>query len=179
MNLYLDGILVDGPRLLNGSSTISSQSDKPCFGDSVGTSGYPAYGNYKGMVDELRIYGRGLTGLEVSQVYQGDFSNKGFLEFLAIDKPIVATRKPTGVLPSQAIMQVEVLSIGGEVTEYEETIDLTFKSDTIPGMQAWYNAGNTGSSLANGAVIENWQDTSGYGRDMGFTSGNPPFLQLR
>ena len=82
------------------------------------------------------------------------------------------------MLPNQAIVQVEVLSI--EVTlDSEETIDLTFKSDTIAGMQAWYNAANTGSSLANGAVIENWQDSSGYGRDMAFTSGNPQALQLR
>ena len=37
------------------------------------------------------------------------------------------------------------MSVGGEVYESEETIDLTFKIDSFPGMQAWYSAENTGS----------------------------------
>ena len=42
-------------------------------------------------------------------------------------------------------MQMEVLSIGGEIFESTETIDLTFHSDTFPGMEAWYSAQDTGS----------------------------------
>ena len=73
-------------------------------------------------------------------------------------------------------MKVEVVSVGGEVYESEETIDLTFKIDSFPGMQAWYSAENTGSPLQNGATISSWIDLSGNGRDMGSTSGNPRFF---
>ena len=75
-------------------------------------------------------------------------------------------------------MQMEVLSIGGELLQSQETLDLTFKADTFPGMEAWYSANNTGSNLSNGDTITNWMDLSGNGRDMGYTSGNPDILIL-
>ena len=102
------------------------------------------------------------------------FSNEGFIDFIAIDKPVIATPKPS-YYPIRN-MQMEVLSIGGEIFESTETIDLTFRSDTFPGMEAWYSAQDTGSPLDNGDVISNWSDLSGKGRDMGYTSGNPRFL---
>ena len=44
-------------------------------------------------------------------------------------------------------------------------------------MQAWYSAQDTGSVLENGEIISNWNDISGNGRDMGYTSGNPRFFK--
>ena len=176
-NLFLNGNLEDGPILLNSSSTISGQTQKPRIGNMEATSAFPNhFGFYKGDIDEVRIYDRGLGIDEVEKIYAGDFQNEGFIDFIAIDKPVIATLKPSGVLPDQAIMQMEVLSIGGEIFESTETIDLTFRSDTFPGMEAWYSAQDTGSPLDNGDVISNWSDLSGKGRDMGYTSGNPRFL---
>ena len=124
------------------------------------TSAFPNhFGFYKGDIDEVRIYDRGLGIDEVEKIYAGDFQNEGFIDFIAIDKPVITTLKPSGVLPDQAIMQMEVLSIGGEIFE-SETIDLTFRSDTFPGMEAWYSAQDTGSPLDNGDVISNWSDLS-------------------
>ena len=176
-SLYLNGTLQSGPVYLQTSSTISGQNDKPLIGKIEGTSVLPSYyGNYKGEIDEVRIYDRGLGSDEVQAIYNGDFQNEGFLEFIAIEKPVISTLRPSGVLPDQAIMQVEVLSIGGEIMETEETIDLTFKADTFSGMQAWYSAQDTGSPLENGETITNWLDLSGNGHDMGYTSGNPRYL---
>ncbi len=176
-NLYLNGVLADGPVFLKSSATISGQADKPVVGKVEGTSVFPSYfGHYKGRIDEVRIYDRGLDPDEVVRIHDGDFANQGFLEFIAIDKPTISALRPTGVLPDQAIMQVEVLSIGGEIHQFEETIDLTFKSDTFSGMQAWYSSQDTGSSLENGEVMTNWLDLSGKARHMGYTSGNPRYL---
>ena len=49
--------------------------------------------------------------------------NQGFLDFIAIEKPSIATLRPSSVLPDQAIMQMEVLSIGGELLQSQETLD--------------------------------------------------------
>ena len=176
-SLYINGILDDGPTLLESTATISGTTDKAYVGKREGTSPLPGqYGFYKGLIDELRVYDRGLGADEIAMIHDGDFANEGFLEFIAIDKPVILTHSPLGVLPDLATMQVEVLSIGGDVYEFEETIDLTFNADSFPGMQAWYSAEDTGSPLDNGDVISSWIDLSGNSRDMGSTSGNPRYF---
>ena len=79
-NLFLNGNLEDGPILLNSSSTISGQTQKPRIGNMEATSAFPNhFGFYKGDIDEVRIYDRGLGIDEVEKIYAGDFQNEGFI----------------------------------------------------------------------------------------------------
>ena len=67
-----------------------------------GSSLFPGYGSYRGHVDEFRIYDRGLSALEITEINEGDSINDGSLEFLAIKKADVFTMTATDILPTKA-----------------------------------------------------------------------------
>ncbi|MGY8714481.1 MAG: LamG-like jellyroll fold domain-containing protein, partial [Verrucomicrobiia bacterium] len=180
--LYLDGAMQGTPTLL-GYPMISLHSEIPSFGAVSGSSVLSGFGNYKGHLDELRIYDRGLPEPDVISIFNGDSLNEGFLEFRAIEKPVVLTKSPINILPTQATLRAEVVSIGGEITTTQSVVDQTFKIDTITGLSAWYsaqdmngdNVEDLGQVLSNGDVVSEWRDGSGKQRNMLSTSGNPRF----
>ncbi|MBT7650562.1 MAG: hypothetical protein HN553_06280, partial [Opitutae bacterium] len=182
LKLYLDGAQ-QGEAAILDYSTVSLHPDAPSFGRRIGTNVYSDFGNYKGQLDNLRIYDRGLVETEVISIYDGDSPNDGFLEFLAIEKAEVQTLSPVNVLPTQATIRAEVLSIGGEINLAESIVDKSFSIESIPGMQAWYsvqdldgdNIDDQGNILSNGDQIIQWMDGSGQSRNMAYTSGNPRF----
>ena len=182
MKLYVDGSLKAGPGLLL-DSTISLHQETPSFGMTQGTSQYPAFGFFKGQLDDLRIYDRGLSESEVLEVFAGDVPNDGFIEFLGIEKPVLETRNPLEVMPTHATLRAEIFSIGGLVTTTETVIDRSFKPDTIEGMAVWYSAqdmngdltDDLGQVLGNGATVSEWKDGSGNGRDMTAIQGDPTY----
>jgi hypothetical protein len=104
----------------------------PSFGSTSGSSVYSGFGNYKGLLDELRIYDRGLVEGDVNLIFNGDSLNEGFLEFRAIEKPVVVSKSPIDILPTQATLRAEVISIGGEVNTVRTVTDQSFKTDTVP-----------------------------------------------
>ena len=60
---------------------------------------FPNYGSYKGFLDDLRIYDRGFDAGEVAEIFEGDYTNNGYLDFLAIDKPDIITKSAIDVSP--------------------------------------------------------------------------------
>ncbi|MDA8823656.1 LamG domain-containing protein, partial [Opitutales bacterium] len=182
LKLYLNGAQ-QGEAAILDYSTVSLHPVAPSFGRTIGTNVYSDFGNYKGQLDNLRIYDRGLVEAEVISIYDGDSPNDGFLEFLAIEKAEVQTLSPVNVLPTQATIRAEILSIGGEVNLAESIVDKSFSIESIPGMQAWYsvqdldgdNIDDQGDILSNGDQIIQWMDGSGQSRNMAYTSGNPRF----
>ena len=134
-------------------------------------------------MDEVRIYDRGLTEEEVSQVYDGDMINTGVVSLHAIELPQIVTTPATDVFPEKATLNANVLSTGGVITVIDEIRDLTFNAGTAPGIVGWYSASDMdgdakddlGLTYQNGAVVTSWKDSSGFMRDMTSTSGNPTY----
>ena len=183
LKLYLDGIIQGGHALLD-YPMVALHPEVPSVGAPKGTSVFSGFGNYQGFVDEIRVYDRGLSESEVNLIFGGDSLNEGFIEFLAINKPVVLTKSPTNVLPFQATLRAEVLSNGGEVTVSQSVVDLSFKVDTFSGLAGWYSAQDMdgdniedlGLVLSNGDVVTEWMDGSGKQRNMLGVSGNPRFF---
>ena len=76
LKLYLDGELVDGPVSLH--VVISFQSQRTAFRYAPqGTFALEDYGYFNGLMDDLRIYERGLSAEEISQLLAGDVNNSG------------------------------------------------------------------------------------------------------
>ena len=172
MKMYLDDSLQGNP-VVHSSSFISTHLEKPSLGGLTGTSSFPSYGSFLGNVDELRIYDRGLTNVEVSEVYNGDYTNNGSLDFLAIRKASVFAVSAVDVMPTQATMRVDVESIGGEVQVVDESLDLSFKTSTFDTMQAWFSSYNLSTEVQNGGQISFWTDLSGSGKHFENSSGDP------
>ncbi|MBT5717319.1 MAG: LamG domain-containing protein, partial [Opitutae bacterium] len=183
LKLYLNGILQGEPALLD-YPMVSLHPEIPSIGAPQGTSVFSGFGNYQGYVDEVRVYDRGLSEAEAGLIFAGDSSNEGFIEFLSIKKPVVLTKSPTNVLPSQATLRAEVVSTGGEIIVTRSVVDLSFKVDTFSGLAGWYsaqdmngdNVEDQGSLLSNGDVVTEWMDGSGKQRNMLGVSGNPRFF---
>ena len=127
-----------------------------------------------GWLDELRIYDRGLDQNEVTRVFEGDFLNDGFIDFLAIEKPVVETQSPIDVTPSKATMRVEVLSIGGEIETVNLSADTDFKSDTFVRFR--HGSQLITDDFSNGEVIDEWSDLTGSGKHFENMSGDPRVL---
>ena len=80
-----------------------------------------------------------LSENEVNAIFQGDSENEGFIQFRAIEKPVVITKSPTNVLPTQATLRVDVTSIGGQVDVISTVVDESFQGfyswAFLPGIQ--------------------------------------------
>jgi hypothetical protein len=77
LKLYLNGAQ-QGEAAILDYSTVSLHPVAPSFGRTIGTNVYSDFGNYKGQLDNLRIYDRGLIEAEVISIYDGDSPNDGF-----------------------------------------------------------------------------------------------------
>ena len=182
LTLYVDGVQ-QGESAILEYSTISLHPETPSFGMTQGSNVFDNYGNYQGSLDNLRVYDRGLSKREVESIFLGDSPNDGFIEFIAIEKPTIRTLSPTDVLPTQAVLRAELLSIGGDLKTSSVSSDKSFSYESISGMQAWYsvqdmdgdNVIDNGDVLSNGDQVIQWMDSSGHGRNMVYTSGNPRF----
>jgi hypothetical protein len=173
--LYLNGLLQNEP-VVHSTGLISMHIEEPSLGSATGTSSFSGYGKFMGTLDELRIYGRGLDANEVASIYAGDFVNDGFLDFYAIEKPVVITQSPLDVTPSQATMRVEVQSIGGEIETVNLSSDTNFNKDTFSTLQAWFSGFELVDNFANGEEIDVWEDLSGSGKNFENVSGDPRVL---
>ena len=173
--MYLDGLL-NGDPSIHSSGVISLHLEDPSLGAVNGSSLFPGYGNYRGFFDELRIYDRGIDEFEVTQVFDGDSENEGFLDFLAIEKPSIITLSAVDVMPTEATMRVEVQSIGGDIEYIDSSADFTFRQDTFEILQAWYSSYSLANDFSNGEIIESWTDQSGSGKDLNNFSGDPRVL---
>ena len=69
LKLYLDGQMVDGPVSTPGNGTVSSHDEVPAVGAPQGTLTLEDFGNFNGLVDDLRVYDRGLSGNEINQLF--------------------------------------------------------------------------------------------------------------
>ncbi len=176
LKLYLDGQLVDGPVSLQGSETIPSHDETPAVGAPQGTFSLDNFGNFNGLIDDLRVYDRGLTAEEMSKLFLGDVNNSGVIEYRAIQKPAVRTLSALDARPQSVILRAEVTSIGGDLLISSNSSDNSFQKGTISGLQAWYAAQSIAG--ANGASISSWKDESGYGRDFENVEGNPRLLSF-
>ena len=109
-------------------------------------------------------------------IFEGDFRNDGFLDFLAIEKPQILTQTAIDVTPSQATMRVEVQSIGGEVQTVNTSSDFSFKGNTFETLQGWYSGYSLADDYNNGEILSSWSDISGGGRNFENVSGDPRVL---
>ena len=180
--LYVDGYL-SGNSQLFASEALPAHDEDPALGKIIGSAVYSGLGNFKGLLDEVRIYDRGLTAEEVDQVHSGDMLNTGVVSMHAIELPQIVTTPATNVFPKTATINANVLSTGGVITIIDEIRDLTFNAGTAPGIVGWYSASDMdgdgeedlGFTYGNGAVVASWNDASGFMRDMTSTSGNPTY----
>ncbi|MBC8348793.1 MAG: putative Ig domain-containing protein, partial [Verrucomicrobia bacterium] len=180
--LYVDGA-ISGSSQLFGSAILPAHADPPAIGKTIGTAVFNGLGNFKGLLDEFRIYDRGLTQEEVTQVYDGDMINTGVVSLHAIELPQIVTTPATDVFPERATLNANVLSTGGVITVIDEIRDLTFNAGTAPGIVGWYSASDMdgdakddlGLTYRNGAVVTSWKDSSGFMRDMVSSSGDPTY----
>ena len=174
LKLYLDGQLVDGPVSVQGNGTVSSHDEVPAVGAPQGTLTFENFGNFNGLIDDLRIYDRGLSENEINQLFLGDVNNSGVIEYRAIKKPEVRTLSALDARPQSVILRAELTSIGGDISESTSSIDLSFQKGTISGLQAWYTAENI--VVNNGATVTKWKDRSDYQRNFENVEGNPRLL---
>ena len=173
--MYLDGQLMNQP-VIHSSGVISLHLDDPSLGAISGTSLFPGYGFYKGFLDDLRIYERGLDAVEVVNVFEGDFTNNGYLDFLAIEKPEIVTKSAIDVSPDGATLRLEVLSIGGEIEEQSLSNSFSFELNTFETLQAWYSTIDLAQNYNNGEKINDWLDLSGSNKHFDNVSGDPTVL---
>ena len=65
-----------------------THDEPPAIGDFQGTFPLDGFGKFHGLIDDLRIYDRGLSGNEIARVYTGDVNNTGAVEYRAIEKTL-------------------------------------------------------------------------------------------
>ena len=78
LSLFLDGALEDGPVLLKSAPRYQVKVKNPEWVKWKGPPFPSDYGFFKGEIDEVRIYDRGLGTGEVTEIYEGDFKTKVF-----------------------------------------------------------------------------------------------------
>ena len=72
-----------------------------------------------------------------------------------------------------------MVSIGGEIIEEEISLGSSFTKDTVPGIQAWFDADQIIGQ--NGQSLSKWQDQSGrpnQDRSFNNVSGSPRLLSF-
>ena len=113
---------------------------------------------------------------EVVNVFEGDFTNNGYLDFLAIEKPEIVTKSAIDVSPDGATLRLEVLSIGGEIEEQSLSNSFSFELNTFETLQAWYSTIDLAQNYNNGEKINDWLDLSGSNKHFDNVSGDPTVL---
>ena len=174
LELFMDGQPVGGPKTLQASGTIRGSSDEPRIGKISGGFVSDEFGPFKGKIDEVRIYNRGLNEFEAENIWLGDFSNSGSLEYRAIEEPKIKTLSAIDARPDSVVLRAEVLSLGGEEQNKTTTTQTKFDQYTFEGMQGWYSS--LAIPLSNGQTITRWNDDSGKNRHFLFNQGNPRLL---
>ena len=124
-------------------------------------------------MDDLRIYDRGLDAGEVAEIFEGDYTNNGYLDFLAIDKPDIITKSAIDVSPGGATLRVEVLGIGGDIEEKSLSNSFSFEQNTFETLQAWFSAFDLADDFIDGENIAQWSDLSGGDNHFDNVSGDP------
>ncbi|MEL0098081.1 MAG: LamG-like jellyroll fold domain-containing protein, partial [Opitutae bacterium] len=179
LKLYLDGQLASGPVTANGTGVIPSHNNVPSVGNLNGSFALDEFGAFLGSLDDIRVYDRGLSADEIAQVFAGDANQSGLVEYRVVEKPQINTLPAMEARPRSVILRADLKSIGGEIIEEEISLGETFDQNTIPGIQAWFDAEQI--SAQNGQVISRWQDQSGRpNQDRSFTnvSGSPRLLSF-
>ena len=137
------------------------------------------FGGFLGTIDDVRIYDRGISANEISQVFAGDANETGLVEYRVVEKPQISTLPAMEARPQSVILRADLESIGGEIIEEEISIGEKFDQNTIPGIQAWFDAEQiTGQ---NGKILSGWKDQSGRpNQDRSFTTvmGEPRLLSF-
>ena len=179
LKLYLDGKLVDQPEISSGDGFVPIHQDVPSIGLPSGSFGLDNFGAFLGSVDDVRVYDRGLSANEISQVFVGDANQTGLVEYRVVEKPQINTLPAMEARPQSVILRANLASIGGEIIEEEISLGDTFKYDTIPGIQAWFDAEQI--SGQNGQTLSKWQDQSArpnQDRSFNNVSGSPRLLSF-
>ncbi|MDA0343881.1 MAG: hypothetical protein O3B07_06795, partial [Verrucomicrobia bacterium] len=179
LKLYLDGQLADEPVVSTASGLIPSHPDIPSVGAPQGSFYLPDFGSFLGTLDDIRVYDRGLSASEIAQVFAGDANQTGLVEYRVVEKPQIQTLPAMEARPDSVILRANLSSIGGEIIESEVTLGENFDQDTIPGIQAWFDADQIDAQ--NGASLTKWQDQSGRpSQDRSFTNaqGSPRLLSF-
>ncbi|MGA1101733.1 MAG: LamG-like jellyroll fold domain-containing protein, partial [Opitutales bacterium] len=179
LKLYLDGQLADEPVVSTASGLIPSHPDIPSVGAPQGSFYLPDFGSFLGTLDDIRVYDRGLSASEIAQVFAGDANQTGLVEYRVVEKPQIQTLPAMEARPDSVILRANLSSIGGEIIESEVTLGEEFDQDTIPGIQAWFDADQIDAQ--NGASLTKWQDQSGRpSQDRSFTNaqGSPRLLSF-
>ncbi|MFP6854621.1 MAG: LamG-like jellyroll fold domain-containing protein, partial [Opitutales bacterium] len=181
LKLYLDGTQIGSTQQLT-NTTVSTHTDGPAFGGMNGSNPFAGPQYFKGIVDDLRVYDRGLSAEEIAQIYNGDMASSGLAEFRAPGLPAVVTVSASNVTPAEARLNFEVTSNGGIVTDSQAAQDLRFRNDSIGGLALWLKGtdllglGEDTETFANGDSIPNWRDASGMGKHFEYTQGNPTYV---
>ena len=179
LKLYLDGNLADEPVVSTESGLIPSHPDIPSVGAPQGSFYLPDFGAFLGTMDDVRVYDRGLSASEIAQIFAGDANQTGLVEYRVVEKPEVETLPAMEARPDSVILRANLSSIGGEIIESEVSLGETFDQETIPGIQAWFDADQI--DAPNGASLTTWKDQSGRpNQDRSFTNsqGSPRLLSF-
>ena len=179
LKLYLDGSLVDDPVTLSGNGLIPAHSNVTSVGAPQGSFALDGFGSFMGTIDDVRIYDRGISANEVTQIFEGDANQTGLVEYRMVEKPKITTLPAMEVRPQSVTLRANLESIGGEIIEEEISIGKNFDQNTVPGIQAWYDAEKI--SGQNGQSLNRWQDYSGRpNQDRSFTNvnGSPRLLSF-
>ena len=130
LKLYLDGKLVDQPEISSGNGFVPIHQDVPSVGSPSGSFGLGDFGAFLGSFDDIRVYDRGLSANEISQVFAGDANQSGLVEYRVVEKPQINTLPAMEARPQSVILRANLASIGGEIIEEEISLGETFKYDT-------------------------------------------------
>ena len=101
------------------------------------------------------------------------------LNTVVVEKPQIQTLPAMEARPDSVILRANLSSIGGEIIESEVSLGENFDQNTIPGIQAWFDADQIRAQ--NGASLTKWQDHSGRpSQDRSFTNaqGSPRLLSF-
>ena len=104
----------------------------PSVGSPSGSFGLGDFGAFLGSFDDIRVYDRGLSANEISQVFAEMPTKAGLVEYRVVEKPQINTLPAMEARPQSVILRRNLASIGGEIIEEEISLGETFKYDTIP-----------------------------------------------
>ena len=84
----------------------------PSVGASKGTFALDGFGSFLGTIDDIRVYNRGVSATEISQVFAGDANETGLVEYRVVEKPVISTLPAMEARPQSVILRANLESIG-------------------------------------------------------------------